>query len=316
MVWDLKDRELKLYSDAGRCCRPLFIVEELTQKLKIERQHVNWIIAKERQAPSGEMVPYGWSELVADGLIEFIDTNEEETIMIAMHIEDLSESTDYSYTYTHAEIHPAMVLSVCASIIPFPDHNQSPRNTYQVRATVLETRPPHDHSAPTVISLVLVRVVWPLSVCYGQAGDGHLHQQLPGAHGHVQPRAVVPAEAACGDALLHGGPRAADGLRLLLAARGGGRTSAWPPSALRVLRRRLAAVTVPRAEGSASRPYRWYQRPTRGADELTGGGTGWQRRVLGVHSGALPVRPRWGSDRWGWSRRRLFHRRLAAGAWR
>jgi hypothetical protein len=33
--------------------------------------------------------------------------------------------------YTHCEIHPAMILGVCASIIPFPDHNQSPRNTYQ-----------------------------------------------------------------------------------------------------------------------------------------------------------------------------------------
>lgn len=34
-------------------------------------------------------------------------------------------------TYTHCEIHPAMILGVCASIVPFPDHNQSPRNTYQ-----------------------------------------------------------------------------------------------------------------------------------------------------------------------------------------
>ena len=132
VVWDLKDRELKLYSDAGRCCRPLFIVDTDTQKLKIQREHVNYVIAKEKQSVSGEMQPYGWSELVADGLIEFIDTNEEETVMIAMHIEDLYESSLYSYTYTHAEIHPAMVLSVCASIIPFPDHNQSPRNTYQV----------------------------------------------------------------------------------------------------------------------------------------------------------------------------------------
>ena len=24
-----------------------------------------------------------------------------------------------------------MILGVCASIVPFPDHNQSPRNTYQ-----------------------------------------------------------------------------------------------------------------------------------------------------------------------------------------
>lgn len=39
---------------------------------------------------------------------------------------------DYCDSYTHCEIHPAMILGVCASIIPFPDHNQSPRNTYQV----------------------------------------------------------------------------------------------------------------------------------------------------------------------------------------
>lgn len=33
--------------------------------------------------------------------------------------------------HTHCEVHPSMILGVCASIIPFPDHNQSPRNTYQ-----------------------------------------------------------------------------------------------------------------------------------------------------------------------------------------
>ncbi len=50
--------------------------------------------------------------------------------MIAMYLNDLKH-TDYCFTYTHAEIHPSMILGVCASIIPFPDHNQSPRNTYQ-----------------------------------------------------------------------------------------------------------------------------------------------------------------------------------------
>jgi DNA-directed RNA polymerase beta subunit len=50
--------------------------------------------------------------------------------MIAMDQEHLATSGDHA-TYTHMEIHPSMIFGVCASIIPFPDHNQSPRNTYQ-----------------------------------------------------------------------------------------------------------------------------------------------------------------------------------------
>lgn len=75
-----------------------------------------------------------WQELVGSGVVEYIDTLEEETVMIAMSPDDLRQEKEYAYctTYTHCEIHPAMILGVCASIIPFPDHNQSPRNTYQV----------------------------------------------------------------------------------------------------------------------------------------------------------------------------------------
>ncbi len=51
--------------------------------------------------------------------------------MIAMMLEDLSGEKSRVYHYTHCEIHASMILGVCASIIPFPDHNQSPRNTYQ-----------------------------------------------------------------------------------------------------------------------------------------------------------------------------------------
>lgn len=66
----------------------------------------------------------------------YIDTEEEDTAMIAMTINDLRNARDspesaYTDTYTHCEVHPSMILGVCASIIPFPDHNQSPRNTYQ-----------------------------------------------------------------------------------------------------------------------------------------------------------------------------------------
>ena len=66
-----------------------------------------------------------WQDLVACGVVEYIDPLEEESIMLAMTPDDLQDKdVSYCSTYTHCEIHPAMILGVCASIIPFPDHNQ------------------------------------------------------------------------------------------------------------------------------------------------------------------------------------------------
>lgn len=124
MIRDIRDREIRIYTDAGRICRPLLIVEN--GSLLLKKTHVEML--KERDYNN-----YSWQVLVASGVVEYIDTLEEETVMIAMSPYDLKQDKDYAYctTYTHCEIHPAMILGVCASIIPFPDHNQSPRNTYQ-----------------------------------------------------------------------------------------------------------------------------------------------------------------------------------------
>ena len=124
MVREIREREIRIYSDAGRICRPLLIVEK--QKLLLKQRHVD--LLKEREVSN-----FGWQNLVAEGVVEFIDCLEEETSMIAMVPEDLQSKgeTAYCSTYTHCEIHPSMILGVCASIVPFPDHNQSPRNTYQ-----------------------------------------------------------------------------------------------------------------------------------------------------------------------------------------
>ena len=61
-----------------------------------------------------------WQDLVAGGVVEYIDTLEEEQVMIAMTPEDLQEGEgSYCTTYTHCEIHPAMILGedVCVCVL-------------------------------------------------------------------------------------------------------------------------------------------------------------------------------------------------------
>ncbi|RZC63509.1 hypothetical protein C5167_025267 [Papaver somniferum] len=120
--------EVRLYTDYGRCSRPLFIVEN--QRLLIKKRDIQAL--QQREFPE----EIGRHDLIEKGYIEYVDTEEEETTMISMTIDDLvsarlNPKEAYSNTYTHCEIHPSLILGVCASIILFPDHNQSPRNTYQ-----------------------------------------------------------------------------------------------------------------------------------------------------------------------------------------
>lgn len=178
IVRDIREKELRLLTDAGRICRPLFVVEDM--EVVMRKKHAKWLamsvsllfgraslvtltdfefrfnLASQSSYP--ELTadePFGWSDLIGNGLIEYIDTEEEETVMIAMTMDDLVNArrvtqgadplartsggvtdrvkgtTVITKYWTHCEIHPSMILGICASIIPFPDHNQSPRNVYQ-----------------------------------------------------------------------------------------------------------------------------------------------------------------------------------------
>lgn len=119
IIRDITTKEIKFFTDAGRVQRPCFIVDN--NKLKIKKRHIPLLIG-------GKL---DFEDLLKEGFVEFLDVEEEETAMIAMTLQDLNSEKANVYHYTHCEIHASMILGVCASIIPFPDHNQSPRNTYQ-----------------------------------------------------------------------------------------------------------------------------------------------------------------------------------------
>lgn len=75
--------------------------------------------------PAGE---WGFNDFLRRGLIEYLDVNEENVSLIALY-DNLCTPRN-----THLEIEPFTIMGVVSGLIPFPHHNQSPRNTYQVRA--------------------------------------------------------------------------------------------------------------------------------------------------------------------------------------
>ncbi|KTW30037.1 DNA-directed RNA polymerase III subunit RPC2 [Pneumocystis jirovecii RU7] len=100
-------------SDGGRICRPLIIVEN--GKSKVTSQHLEALKA-------GKMT---FDDFLKRGLVEYLDVNEENDSYISIYENKISEST------THLEIEPFTILGAVAGLIPYPHHNQSPRNTYQ-----------------------------------------------------------------------------------------------------------------------------------------------------------------------------------------
>lgn len=99
--------------DCGRVCRPLIICDRGIPR--VTNEHI-------KALENGKMA---LDTFIKDGLIEFLDANEEDNSLIALYENRCCPQT------THLEIEPMSILGIVAGLIPYPHHNQSPRNTYQ-----------------------------------------------------------------------------------------------------------------------------------------------------------------------------------------
>ncbi len=105
--------ELYVNCDRGRVLRPLVIAEN--GKSKLTREDIEKVVRGELR----------WEDLVKDGAIEYLDADEEENAIVALETEKINDNT------THLEISPYTMMGICASLIPYAEHNQSPRNAYE-----------------------------------------------------------------------------------------------------------------------------------------------------------------------------------------
>jgi DNA-directed RNA polymerase II subunit RPB2 len=121
VIWKVGLRELWLTTEAGRMLRPVFYASALREVLTQPE------LGRAIQAMGTWEELLLWKTPAGQHLVEYIDPGETECFTIAMKHSDVLEDR----TKTHAEIHPSSIMGSLASNIPFPDHNQSPRNAYQ-----------------------------------------------------------------------------------------------------------------------------------------------------------------------------------------
>lgn len=108
-----EQQSIFISTDGGRLCRPLIIVENGIPRLK--QEHIS-------ELQSGLRT---FDDFLKDGLIEYLDVNEENNCYIAINEKFIEIDS------THMEIDPLTIMGCVSGLIPYPHHNQSPRNTYQ-----------------------------------------------------------------------------------------------------------------------------------------------------------------------------------------
>jgi DNA-directed RNA polymerase II subunit RPB2 len=136
VFWNIQGNYIAICTDAGRCVRPLYIVDNgnrirLNKKhiLGIKRGDLSW---NDFVSPISSMKATEYD--ISESIVEYIDVEESAHIMIAMKYKDLLKGQKGNLLpvrYTHLEVHPSLFFGVLAANIPFPDHNQAPRNCYQ-----------------------------------------------------------------------------------------------------------------------------------------------------------------------------------------
>jgi DNA-directed RNA polymerase II subunit RPB2 len=126
IVFKYTECEIWVTNLPGRFMRPV---------LKVKDGNIMLSSSVVRRLKSGELT---WNDLLVstklpESVIEYIDVGEHCASVVALHPREIA--TKPNMRFTHCEIHQSTILGILASFIPFPDHNQSPRNTYQCAQT-------------------------------------------------------------------------------------------------------------------------------------------------------------------------------------
>ena len=158
--WDIQFREIQIFTDGGRACRPVYYYNHDKQAFAFQANKTILKLLKERK--------FSWNELVGGfgvkrinynefyntdditnimklydnlpegitfermlprmAVLEYIDASEENNALFAFRPDD--KVKEGSAQFTHSDIHPSLMFGVMGNLISFPENNQLPRNTF------------------------------------------------------------------------------------------------------------------------------------------------------------------------------------------
>ncbi len=111
VMYDEETESVYLETGKGRCVRPLIIVKN--GKPLLTEEHIKQLEENQLQ----------WNDLIKNGLVEFLDSAEEEMALVAIDDQDLTPE------HTHLEISPLDIVSATTALVPFGNFNQGVRLT-------------------------------------------------------------------------------------------------------------------------------------------------------------------------------------------
>jgi DNA-directed RNA polymerase subunit B len=109
ILYEEDSDEVIISTVRGRVRRPLIVIKDGAPLLN--NNHL-------KQIEKGELQ---WHDLISQGLIEYLDSLEEESAYIAFTESELTPD------HTHLEISPMVIVGLCTSLVPFGNFNQSTR---------------------------------------------------------------------------------------------------------------------------------------------------------------------------------------------
>ncbi len=109
LLYDKEQKKIRIECQKGRLRRPLVVVKDGKPLLT------------EKQRSQLEKNEISWSDLVKQGIIEYVDAMEEENALVAFSEEELTPE------HTHMEVVAFDILGLCTSLVPFGNHLLSTR---------------------------------------------------------------------------------------------------------------------------------------------------------------------------------------------